>query len=317
VATQPVATDEIRSTPSEAKPQLKDNQPKRSGYKPISDHFLVVVSDVDCSLTVDGESGPSLIQDRPSKVPVGLGDHILVCTTKNGYSTKQSASVSQDDTQKILSLNAKEYILGEEKKKADKAAEEKRKQDQIDAAKLQIAQMKGNWYGDRTFVRYAWRGKFFIPSNSTYIDAYHVNVNVHKEISMHIDPAYEGSSSGQITYDNISYTMVPMEFNIDGVVRRFYCLNVVKGCLSSYSTDQTLVYPVEIDLVPGGSFRVSFHDPTCKGNCEQIIKPFSYSSGSISVEGSVLRLELQMHGDPGIDWDTGDTREVYGLRRHK
>src|SRR5271157_5960249 len=65
-------------------------------------HTLLVLADVNCALSIDGEPPRQLPSGKPTKVPIEVGEHILICETPRGSKVTQQINVSKSDPGQVV-----------------------------------------------------------------------------------------------------------------------------------------------------------------------------------------------------------------------
>ena len=100
------------------------NAGRNKPSSPSLSHMLLVYADTDCDLSIDGESPRSITAGQPSKVPVDLGQHIVICSAEGKYRQTQEITISNSDPQQtILNISLAQQIAASEatKKQEDDA----------------------------------------------------------------------------------------------------------------------------------------------------------------------------------------------------
>jgi len=104
------------------------NARKNKPASPSTSHTLLVYADADCDFSIDGESPQRIIAGQPTKVPIDLGQHIVICSAEDNYKQTQQITIgSSDPKQTIFNISLAQQIASSKalKKQEDDAAAEK------------------------------------------------------------------------------------------------------------------------------------------------------------------------------------------------
>jgi hypothetical protein len=107
--------------------------------RPLQAHpyrTLLLISDVDCTMQLDGEGAWSLVANQPKKIGVDEGQHLLSCKSQEGVVANQESDVSASTPRQTIVKFALASLIASQK------AEQLAKQQQEEAEAQQALAVK-------------------------------------------------------------------------------------------------------------------------------------------------------------------------------
>jgi hypothetical protein len=144
-------------------PKPKADAPTRSSKQTELRRSVLVESDMDVVLTIDGGAGHRLKEGVPVRYPIGLGEHLLRADGLGWYDEK-TVTITGGDTQTIVHFTIKQDVAAKEAAERTQQEEANRQQQQREAyGRAQAAAMRerlvsliGNWRYETEPQRLRW-----------------------------------------------------------------------------------------------------------------------------------------------------------------